>query len=86
MYFDGWDAYGLQCIGYGDAGMSVRGGVDDNAIEFAICALNFVNNSTLRIGLEETHFQSSFFGSVFDIFDQIRVTLRTIEIGLPQAE
>jgi len=52
MYLYGGNAYCLDGIGDGNAGMRISGGIDDDTVIDAVSGLNFIYDRALVIGLE----------------------------------
>ena len=83
MDLHGRDGHGLQCIQNGYAGVSVGGGVDDDAVIDAVGRLDGVHNGPLVVGLDETDLDIA---SGADEGQQGLIILAAVDGRLPQAQ
>ena len=86
MDFHGRDGHGLQCIQNGYAGVSVGGGVDDDAVIDAVGRLDGVHDGTLVVGLDEAHLDALGIAGGADEGQQGLIILAAVDGRLPQTQ
>ena len=86
MDLHGGNGHGLQCIQNGYAGVSVGGGVDDDAVIDAVGRLNGVHNGPLVVGLDETDLDALGIAGGADEGQQGLIILAAVDGRLPQTQ
>ena len=86
VYLDRGNGHCFQCVENRNRGVSVGGGIDDDAVEFSVCLLDFVNYCTFVIGLEKLAIDAVFGAGVFDQRAESGKILLAVDVGLAKPQ
>lgn len=86
MDFDGGQGDGFQSVEYGDGRVGVGGWIDDDAVKFAQCLLNPIDENALVVGLADIDGETEFRRGVLDESDERGVVLLAVDIRFADAK
>ncbi len=86
MDFDGGQGDGFQRVQYGDGRVGVGGRIDDDAVEFAQCLLNPIDENALVVGLADIDDEAELRRGLLDEGDERGVVLLAIDIRFADAK
>lgn len=78
--------HSLQCIEYCHACVGVCSRVDEYTVEYTVCSLNLVHDSTLMVRLEQLHLKRKFCGSRDNERLKRLEVFRSVKIRLAQPQ
>ena len=86
MDFDGGQGDSLKRIENGDGCVGIGGWIDDDAVEFAQCLLNPIDENALVVGLADIDGETEFRRGVLDESDERGVVLLAVDIRFADAK
>jgi hypothetical protein len=86
MDFDGGQGDGLQGVQYGDGCVGIGGWIDDDAVEFAQCLLNPINENAFVVGLTDIDGEAELRRGLLDEGDERGIVLLAVDIRFANAK